>query len=153
MRFTLPTIALILSGTAFALPAAEQRDKRDTVQTVHLTFHGGPASYEMAFPADGTIHPTNHDFAVSIIDAPDYLALSDCTFHTGGEQTLVGGLSATGVQQVIIGPPQPITGVSCYGTCVGTYGQCYDNNNQFIGPCCNGYCAATRCRPWINRSA
>lgn len=65
---------------------------------------------------------SDHDFAVSIIDAPDYLALSDCTFHTGGEQTLVGGLSADGVQQVIIGPPQPITGVSCYGTCVGTYG-------------------------------
>lgn len=58
MRFTLPTIALILSGTALALPAAEERDKRDTVQTVHLTFHGGPASFDMAFPADGTVHPT-----------------------------------------------------------------------------------------------
>ena len=58
MRFTLPTIALILSGTALAVPAAEQRDKRDTVQTVHLTFHGGPASFDMAFPADGTVYPT-----------------------------------------------------------------------------------------------
>lgn len=56
MKFTLPTIALILSGTALALPAAEQRD---TVQTVHLTFYGGPASYEMAFPADGTEYPTS----------------------------------------------------------------------------------------------
>lgn len=63
-----------------------------------------------------------HDFAISIIDAPDYRALSDCTFHTAGEQTLVGGLSDEGMQQVIIGPPQPITGVSCFGTCVGTYG-------------------------------
>ncbi|ELR06987.1 hypothetical protein GMDG_08221 [Pseudogymnoascus destructans 20631-21] len=87
--------------------------------------------------------PVRPCFAISIIDAPDYLALSDCTFHTGGEQTLVGGLRADGVQQVIIGPPQPITSVSC---------KCYDNNNQFIGPCCNGYCAATLCRPWINPS-
>ncbi|KFY29445.1 hypothetical protein V493_02362 [Pseudogymnoascus sp. VKM F-4281 (FW-2241)] len=110
MKFTVPTIALVLSGTALAFPAAEQFDTRDDVQTVHLKFHGGPASFEMAFPADGTMHPTNHDFAVSIIDAPDYRALSDCTFHTAGEQTLVGGLSPEGVQQVIIGPPQPITG-------------------------------------------
>ena len=73
---------------------------------------------------------SEHDFAISIIDAPDYLALSDCTFHTAGEQTLVGGLSADDVQQVIIGPPQPITGVSCYGTCVGTYGM--------LPPMCRG---------------
>jgi hypothetical protein len=66
--------------------------------------------------------PSDNGISVSIIDAPDYLALSDCTFHTDGEQTLVGGLSAEGVQQVIIGPPQPITGVSCFGTCIGTYG-------------------------------
>ncbi|OAF55116.1 hypothetical protein VC83_08485 [Pseudogymnoascus destructans] len=56
--------------------------------------------------------PVRPCFAISIIDAPDYLALSDCTFHTGGEQTLVGGLRADGVQQVIIGPPQPITSAS-----------------------------------------
>ena len=56
MKFTLPAIALVLSGTGLALPAAEQRD---AVQTVHLTFHGGPASYEMAFPADGTVYPTS----------------------------------------------------------------------------------------------
>ncbi|KAL5344661.1 hypothetical protein ACLOAV_010353 [Pseudogymnoascus australis] len=115
MRFTPTAIALILSVTALALPAAEQLDERDHVQTVHLTFHGGPASYDMAFPADGTVYPTNNDLAVSIIDAPDYRALEYCTFHTAGEQTLVGVLSE-GVQQVIIGPPQPVSGVSCYGT-------------------------------------
>lgn len=59
MRFTLSTVALILSGTAFALPASEKLDERDTVQTVHLTFHGGPASFDMAFPADGTVYPTS----------------------------------------------------------------------------------------------
>ncbi|KFY83943.1 hypothetical protein V498_07873 [Pseudogymnoascus sp. VKM F-4517 (FW-2822)] len=116
MRYTPTAIALIMSVTVLALPTTEQLDERDHVQTVRLTFHGGPASYDMAFPADGAVYPTNNDLAVSIIDAREYRAMEYCTFHTAGEQTLVGVLSPEGVQQVIIGPPQPISGVSCYGT-------------------------------------
>jgi hypothetical protein len=43
-----------LMATTSAVPL-EERD----VQTVHLTFHGGPAQYDMAFPADGNIYPTS----------------------------------------------------------------------------------------------
>lgn len=92
---------------------------------------------------------TDNDISVNIIDAPDYNAISQCTFYTGGEKALVSGITPQGVQQVIIGPPQPVTGVSCFGFCVPTYGACYDTNGQSVGPCCNGFCAATRCRPWI----
>lgn len=48
------TSALGLLAGAAATPI-EQRD----VQTVHLIFHGGPAQYEMAFPADGNLYPTS----------------------------------------------------------------------------------------------
>ncbi|OLN96244.1 hypothetical protein CCHL11_04459 [Colletotrichum chlorophyti] len=146
MRFT----ALLLATLSLALPSlSHPLEERDGVQTVHLTFHGGPASYELAIPADGQVYQTDNDISVNIIDAPDYNAISQCTFYTNGEKALVSGITPQGVQQVIIGPPQPVTGVSCFGICVPTYGACYGTDGQWIGPCCNGFCAATRCRPWI----
>jgi len=153
---------ILAAGLVSASPLSE----RD-VQTVHLTFHGGPASYTMAFPADGKVYQTskslastwtvsnaNHpdnNIAVNIIDAPDYNAISQCTFYTPGEKALVGGIDGTGVGQVIIGPPQPVTAVSCQGICIPTYGDCY-RNGLYVGPCCNGFCAANKCRPWIQPS-
>ena len=162
--------ALSVLGLVVATPAPLQ--ERD-VQTVHLTFHGGPASYSMAFPADGKVYQTSmflfflffsfskinsvltrldNNIAVNIIDAPDYNAISQCTFYTPGEKALVGGIDTkTGAGQVIIGPPQPVTGVSCVGMCVPTYSDCY-RDGQYVGPCCNGFCAANKCRPWIQPS-
>ena len=84
---------------------------------------------------------------MSIIDAPDYNALSQCTFNTVNEATLVGHITEDGQQQIIVGPPTPITSVSCEGMCVPTYGEC-TKNGQYVGPCCAGFCAGTRCRPW-----
>jgi len=100
-----------------------------------------------------TNHPTPKDngIAVSIIDANDYNALSQCTFYTAGKVTLVGSITPTGGQQILVGPPQPITAVKCLGMCVATYSDCYVNN-QFVGPCCNGFCAGNKCRPWVNPS-
>jgi hypothetical protein len=46
--------ALGLLASASAIPL-EERD----VQTVHLTFHGGPAEYSLAIPADGVVYPTS----------------------------------------------------------------------------------------------
>ncbi|KAL7621824.1 hypothetical protein AAE478_007324 [Parahypoxylon ruwenzoriense] len=134
-------LGLVASSSAHPL---EDRD----VQVAHLTFHGGPASYELVVPADGTVVNTNNNIAVSIIDAPDYNAISQCTFNTAGEKTLVSSINTqTGLQSIIVGPPQPILSVSCLGSCVATYGECF-SNGQYVGPCCNGFCAATRCRPW-----
>ncbi|KAI5918703.1 hypothetical protein F4810DRAFT_558420 [Camillea tinctor] len=144
MKFSQPLIlALGLLSESLAHPL----DERD-VQVAHLTFHGGPASYTLDVPADGSVVPTNNDISVNIIDTPDYNAISQCTFNTAGEKALVSGISPEGVQQIIVGPPQPIISVSCQGSCVPTYGQCYGTDGQYIGPCCNGFCAASRCRPW-----
>ncbi|KAL2016604.1 hypothetical protein VTK56DRAFT_3261 [Thermocarpiscus australiensis] len=147
MRYlgTITSALGLLAASVSAMPL----DERDDVQTVHLTFHGGPAQYTMAFPADGNVYPTNNDIAVSIIDAPDYNADTQCKFHTqgDGEVTFASSISPEGVNQILVGPPQPITGVSCQGMCVPTYGDCY-RNGQYVGPCCSGFCAADKCRPW-----
>ncbi|KEZ39244.1 hypothetical protein SAPIO_CDS9915 [Scedosporium apiospermum] len=136
---------LTLASTAFAHPSLTPRD----AQTVHLTFHGGPASYSMEFAADGVVHQTNNDIAVSIIDAPDYFAQSNCHFVTDGPVAFVSSISPQGVQQLLVGPPQPIRSVSCSGVCLPTYSDCYING-QPQGTCCAGYCAANKCRPWVN---
>ncbi|KAI1211178.1 uncharacterized protein F4807DRAFT_419288 [Annulohypoxylon truncatum] len=134
-------IGLVASSSAHPL---EERD----VQVAHLTFHGGPASYDLAVPADGSVVNTNNDISVSIIDAPDYDAITQCTFNTASEKTLVSSIDTqTGLQSIIVGPPQPIISVSCNGACTPTYGVCFDGG-KYLAPCCNGFCAATRCRPW-----
>ncbi|KAJ3531261.1 hypothetical protein NM208_g8952 [Fusarium decemcellulare] len=145
MKFTLSILSVALFGGASALP---NLNERASVQTVHLTFHGGPASYKMTFPADGKTRKTNSNINVNIIDANDYNAFSQCTFTTKGQKTLVQSISQDGSQHIIVGPPQVIIAVSCHGMCVPTYGECYDSNGQYVGPCCNGFCAADRCRPW-----
>ncbi|KAI1772194.1 hypothetical protein F4818DRAFT_179085 [Hypoxylon cercidicola] len=151
MKFT-STILLSLGlvAGAYTHPVEERGD----VQVAHLTFHGGPASYDLAVPADGTLVYTNNDLSISIIDAPDYNAGTQCIFNTAGEKALVSSIDTqTGMQSLIVGPPQPIISVSCLGTCVPTWGECY-SNGQYVGACCNGFCAATRCRPWnISSSA
>ncbi|TDZ40686.1 hypothetical protein CTRI78_v010195 [Colletotrichum trifolii] len=116
MKFLTSVVATL----ALSLPSLTQPLEERDVQTVHLTFHGGPASYQLTVPADGRIYPTNNGIAVNIIDAPDYNAISQCTFYTAGEKALVSGINPQGVQQVIVGPPQPVTGVSCSGICVPT---------------------------------
>jgi hypothetical protein len=73
------------------------------------------------------VHPTNrrrfadNDIAVSIIDTPTFNAYSSCTFYTPGEKALVQSLGEDKRQQIIIGPPQPVTGVKCEGYCLGLY--------------------------------
>lgn len=56
MKLLQSLIGISTFGIALARPGLE---RRDDVQTVHLTFHGGPASYDMEFLADGEIHETS----------------------------------------------------------------------------------------------
>ncbi|KAK7754541.1 hypothetical protein SLS62_003562 [Diatrype stigma] len=142
MKFLYSSV-LAMAATAFSSPIEDPQ-----VQVAHLTFHGGPASYELAVPADGTVVQTNNNMAVNLIDAPDYNAQPGCQFHTVGQVMLQGRLTADGLQQIAVGPPQPILSVSCQGMCVPTNGVCYGDDGQYVGPCCSGFCAATRCRPW-----
>ncbi|KAL2157284.1 hypothetical protein VTH06DRAFT_6222 [Thermothelomyces fergusii] len=139
-------MAFCLLVMALAVPLV---DERDGVQTVHLIFHAGPAEYSLAIPADGSVHQTNSDLAVNIVDAPDYNALYQCEFETQSNATLAGSISPEGSNQILVGPPTPVLSVSCQGTCVYTYGDCY-RDGQWLGPCCAGYCAANKCRPWIS---
>lgn len=163
MKFYTSIASLGIFAVVLAAPAVETRDD---VQTVHLVFHGGPASYNLTIPANGevfetsrpsrtshqqhrivlTLAGTDSDISVSIIDAPDYNAINQCTFKTDGEQALTQSV-VDGLQKISVGPPQPIRSVSCEGFCVGTYGDCY-KNGQYVGPCCSGFCAANKCRPW-----
>lgn len=90
------------------------------------------------------------DLNINLISAPDYNALSQCKFVFKGitQPTLAQHITSDGGQQIAVGPPAPLKSVTCLGSCVPVYGMCYDTNGQYVGPCCNGYCAATRCRPW-----
>jgi hypothetical protein len=38
---------------------AHPLETRDDFQIVHLTFHGGPASYDLAIPADNNVYSTS----------------------------------------------------------------------------------------------
>ncbi|GAB1318126.1 hypothetical protein MFIFM68171_08336 [Madurella fahalii] len=141
-------LALLASALGLAAASVIPLEQRD-VQTVHLKFRAGPAEYDMAFPADGAERLTNSNLAVNIIEAPDYNAYSQCDFRTvdGAEVTFASSISPDGIGLVLVGPPQPIVAVSCQGMCVPNYSNCYENG-QLVGPCCNGYCAANKCRPW-----
>jgi hypothetical protein len=58
-------ISSFLSLTLLAgFTIAKDLRARDGFQTVHLTFHGGPAEYSMAIPADGQVYPTSKEFTV-----------------------------------------------------------------------------------------
>ncbi|KAI0483487.1 hypothetical protein F4859DRAFT_512145 [Xylaria cf. heliscus] len=99
----------LIAGTQ-ARPAEDRE-----ILVVHFTVHGGPASYELFVPTDGTAVNTNSDISVSIIDVDtaNYDAISLCTFTTPGPQTLVGSVTPEGLKQITVGPPQPVLSVSC----------------------------------------
>lgn len=54
MRFTPLLLSLFLTTPSLTHPTEPR-----SFQTVHLTFHGGPASYDLTIPADGTQYPTS----------------------------------------------------------------------------------------------
>ncbi|KAK3997857.1 hypothetical protein QBC44DRAFT_354347 [Cladorrhinum sp. PSN332] len=146
MKYLTVLAAALGLASAGAIPL-EERD----VQTVQLTFYAGPTSYTMSIPADGTTHPTNqNNLNVNIIGSTNYDIFRLCKFNykppASGTVTLVGSVSSN-ENQVLVGPPAPIISVSCQGFCVPIYSDCY-RNGQFVGLCCNGYCAANKCRPW-----
>lgn len=144
MKFSVATI-LAITGLVAALPAPEL-EARTGIAVVNLKFQGGPASYSLQVPADGNYYPTNNGLNINIIQTPDFNAYQNCEFHTAGEKALVQGV-IDGVQSIAVGPPQPILGVTCHGTCIPNYSDCY-RDGQYLGECCNGYCAANKCRAW-----
>jgi hypothetical protein len=138
MRFSIPALALATLSGVLAAPT--------DFFGVDITFLAGPASYSLTVPADGQIHPTGmllfvlcfflvlslhycsntnalpgNDLSVSIIRSSNFDVYTLCTFYHDDDVTLVnnGGI-------VSVGPPTPITGVSCPVTddrCIPTYGK------------------------------
>ncbi|KAF8856098.1 hypothetical protein BDZ45DRAFT_692085 [Acephala macrosclerotiorum] len=119
--------------------------KRDfAYETLTFTFHGGPASYELTFPADGSTYSTQNDMNVNLIDPGSFNALYSCNFYynlpSSVTKTPVLASSGNG-NEIAVGPPAPIASVACQPT--GQGGQCLPVYAQ----CECGYCAATKCRP------
>jgi hypothetical protein len=46
-------------GLAASVIAHPFEERDEPAQAVHLTFHGGPAQYQMTLLADGVVHPTS----------------------------------------------------------------------------------------------
>lgn len=119
---------------AHALPSQTGGDvAAPQQQSVTLIFQAGPASYNLTFPADGREHPTGEDaLGVGLVVAPDYDPYRYCTFRTaarGGRAAALApslvqrpGVDAWPVNEVAVGPPQPILAVACSGVCLGVYG-------------------------------
>ncbi|KAI0438216.1 hypothetical protein F4803DRAFT_535781 [Xylaria telfairii] len=108
------TSSLVFGLGLIAGTQARPSEARD-VHVVHFTLHGGPASYDLLVPTDGTSVSTGKDISVSIIDVDtlNYDAIDLCTFKTPGPQTLVGSVTPEGLKQITVGPPQPVLSVSC----------------------------------------
>ena len=51
--------------------------------------------------------------------------------QTEPHKTLFQSIGEDGMQQVVVGPPQPVTVVNCEGMCVPTYGR------MLPSPCIN----------------
>ncbi|KAK8000314.1 hypothetical protein PG990_012914 [Apiospora arundinis] len=123
-------------------------------QQLTLVFHNADGQYTMRLPADGREHLTNNAKAVNYIDAPDFTAQKQCVFRTPGKVALVNGIDSRGLQQILVGPPQPIIGVTCSGTCVPTWVTCVSpSTGTELGECCSGYCDKGRCQPWLSPAA
>ncbi|KAF5617769.1 hypothetical protein F52700_12456 [Fusarium sp. NRRL 52700] len=115
MKFV-PALLLSLSYCALALQVVLQQS---VPQLAHLTFHGGLASYSMAFLTDG-----NHDLSVDVIDNSDYKALEQCFFAIEGQAKLTPKVSTKdGTQHILVNPSRVIAAVDCTGSCVPTYGK------------------------------
>ncbi|KAK6445255.1 hypothetical protein FP744_10001503 [Trichoderma asperellum] len=125
--------------------------QNSTVQIAHVTLRseGDDHSFPLNVPANGKPVFTYSTLPVQLIDAPDYDVLQLCAIQTVGPANLSSTIASDGVtQQVVIDPPQTVTSITCQGTCVETWGACVDANAQSLGPCCNGLCIASRCRPF-----
>ncbi|KAG8168934.1 hypothetical protein KVR01_001683 [Diaporthe batatas] len=126
-------LAALASAHAISLADDTQALRRRDFQPVDLNFQAGPVTYDLKFVADGQEHFTNNDLNVNLITAPDFDAYHLCTFKTaGGEVTLAPSLTKRPgdfwpVNQIAVGPPQKIISVTCSGTCVTVYGECYNS--------------------------
>ncbi|KAM0255593.1 hypothetical protein ACHAQJ_005596 [Trichoderma viride] len=144
MKFSTSFVAIgLFAGVSIA--------QNTTVQTAHVTLRslGDDHSYPLSVPANGEPVFTYSTLPIQLIDAPDFNVLQACVINTPGPKNLSSTIAADGTtQQVVIDPPQTVTSITCQGTCIETYGACFDPEDKPLGACCNGLCIASRCNPW-----
>ena len=95
-----------------------------------LTFHGGPATNSLSFPADGNTYSTNNGLSISQISNSDFNIFYGCNFYFAGDagHSVVTSPAADG-KIVQVGTPRAVTGVSCQptpggaNTCLPVYGR------------------------------
>ncbi|KAF5668958.1 hypothetical protein FDENT_11665 [Fusarium denticulatum] len=132
MVVTSKCLQLILGGYSIIIALALQGvHQRSGPRLVHLTFHGGLASYSMAFHADGGTRKTDHNLSVDVIDNSDYDALEQCFFAIEGQTKLTPKVSPKdGSQHILVNPSRVITAVNCTGSYVPTYGKYTRSNSR-----------------------
>ncbi|ESZ92777.1 hypothetical protein SBOR_6834 [Sclerotinia borealis F-4128] len=116
MLFSLPTLMTLGLATISGVTAIPT-----DFFNVDITFIGGPASYNLTIPADGQTHAINNPLTISLIRSSNFDVFHLCTFYHDNVAALVnnGGV-------VSMGPPTPVTGVSCQVTdqrCIPNYGE------------------------------
>lgn len=141
IKMQFPNFLIVGLGLIAGIQAQPVEERGQVV--AHLIFHGGPASYELFVPTDGTVvqtskivsnmtqssslnhlltRHTDNGISVDTIDTPNYDAISLCTFNTSGPKTLVGSVTPDGLNQITVGPPQPILSVSCRAEWAASHG-------------------------------
>ncbi|KAK4629484.1 hypothetical protein CLAFUW4_08003 [Fulvia fulva] len=107
------TSAIILS-TLFASALAAPTEKRQAGITID--FIGGPASYSLTIPQDGSWVPTNSDLNISKLRSSANI-LQICQFQTNPPpaQAAAAVYVPSDDGAIDVGPPQPIVAVSCSG--------------------------------------
>ncbi|KAJ4396373.1 hypothetical protein N0V93_000592 [Gnomoniopsis smithogilvyi] len=153
--FSLLALPAITFGVAVPeINHAQLAGRANSVNSVHLSFVQGSQSYNLMIPADGREYYTDYTMDISLIRSDNYDPFQYCHFKTqGGDVALVSGLAQRTrdfwpINEVAVGPPTPIVSVKCSGFCLAIAEDCTDSQGESTGPCCNGFCAANKCRPY-----
>ena len=80
MRFELAILAA-LSALATASPTGTDSPSF-FYKPITITFHGGPATYNLNMIADGNNYPTNNGLNINLITSSDLDIYHECNFYT-----------------------------------------------------------------------
>ncbi|KAG9254076.1 uncharacterized protein F5Z01DRAFT_116385 [Emericellopsis atlantica] len=135
------------------LPLSLGHPTRPSSQIAHFIFHRASSSDSIALnvTTDGMPAVLQGDSKIKSIDINDYDANQQCIFKAPDDTVIEPKLdidTETGEQRLVFAEPREVGSVSCRGMCIPVYGECYDSTGMPVGLCCNGVCAATRCRAW-----
>ncbi|KAH9907283.1 hypothetical protein F4778DRAFT_721261 [Xylariomycetidae sp. FL2044] len=101
-------------GLGFIASSMAHPVEKPDVPCALLVFHGGPASYNLSVPLDGSEVKTDQDLSINIIESTDFNALDKCKFTTmNAAAVITTNDPADGSPQKSVEPPTPITSVSC----------------------------------------